>query len=511
MEDPNSAAVANAIQAGNNFWGRVQGIRDNRFQKQKLGMEQQRIDTEKSRLDLDVTNAATQRRLVDLQVSQADLAARKAKKEEFLQSHNALEPAKQAFGQRAGNAFLEKVKPATSAGVSAENEAQLGPELARQLMPNPQPVPGQVQMPMPQSPQERAMLGIPESLDQPSWSMPQEDFESKKAELLQHLTEQSNAEFDKPFDQMSKEAQESIIEAYQKSAPPGVKISDAEAIQAFRTQQLNKSPVPTPGDYGLGAVGGQVDPLDPKSLKLSLAPLSTGGTEGNEPYMRVGSELKQNPNFVPKKEIVERQEEVRSLAGIHQSIEDVQKNLTEHGIVGLGPTGGGVTGQTVASVGQLLGSPERKIAQRQAEMLISKSVLESVKLMKGNLSDRDVKFLQSTLPKLSDPPAVWTEFLGRWKGLVETSIAQKAGLIPSASLPTVNTPPNLSGVGQRGRGPGGSASDNAAGGSSSGLSSEGMKKFSSEAQLNSAKLPVGTKVLLFDKGTGTYRKAEVTP
>lgn len=483
MEDPNSAAVANAIQAGANFWGRVQGIRENRMQKQKLGIEQQRTDIDAGRLKLDVDNAAIQKRLIEHQISQADLQARQAQKASFLQSHNPLDSAKTAFGARAAVAFKQQVQPVTDADVAASNQAQLGPDAAN-LIPNPKAAPGQVKFPMPPA-EHRKTFGIPETLQQDTYSMPQADFDKMSPQYIQSLITQAEAEFEKPFDQMSKEAQESVIEAYQKSAPPGVKISDAEAIQAFRQQQRLSAPPPKPDDYGLVPSSGQFDPLDPSSLKLNLtAPLSNE-SGGNEPYIRVGGELKPNPAYQTPEKIAERKEQVRGLGELFQSITDAENSLD---VVGMGPAGGGVTGRTVASVAQLFGSPERKTEQRKLDFLVNKKVLESVEMMKGSLSDKDVKFLKDTAPKLSDPPELWKEYLSRWRGMVENSIAQKAGLIPNsgAALPAVTPPASVSGVGKSGE----------------------MQKFNTLEEAEAANLPKGTKVLIFDGISGRYRTAE---
>lgn len=99
---------------------------------------------------------------------------------------------------------------------------------------------------------------------------------------------------------------------------------------------------------------------------------------------------------------------------------------------GIGPAEGSLIGQVgnrvAAALG--LGREQQFQDQRQLEMAISNKVLEGAQVMKGNLSDKDVRFLQATVPKLSDTPQVWNEYLNRWKQMNDINIEILAGRQP---------------------------------------------------------------------------------
>lgn len=98
----------------------------------------------------------------------------------------------------------------------------------------------------------------------------------------------------------------------------------------------------------------------------------------------------------------------------------------------VGPAAGSgpakVGNQVAAALG--LGREQQFQDQRQLEMAISNKVLEGAQVMKGNLSDKDVRFLQATVPKLSDTPQVWNEYLNRWKQMNDLNIEILAGRQP---------------------------------------------------------------------------------
>ena len=53
--------------------------------------------------------------------------------------------------------------------------------------------------------------------------------------------------------------------------------------------------------------------------------------------------------------------------------------------------------------------------QRDLEILTNALVLEGAQKMKGNLSDKDIRFLQATVPQMTDKPEVWKKWLTDFK------------------------------------------------------------------------------------------------
>lgn len=101
--------------------------------------------------------------------------------------------------------------------------------------------------------------------------------------------------------------------------------------------------------------------------------------------------------------------------------------------------GGGVVGPLVGSAPVKLGNriaaafgfrEDQFKQQRDLEIAISSKILEGAQVMKGNLSDKDVRFLRDTVPNLADTPELWTDYLNRWKQMAETNARIAAGDIP---------------------------------------------------------------------------------
>ena len=80
-------------------------------------------------------------------------------------------------------------------------------------------------------------------------------------------------------------------------------------------------------------------------------------------------------------------------------------------LVGLRGTG---VGAVANQMGSWFGGTDYG-KQRELEMFITTRAMELAKNLKGNLSDKDVKFLKDTQPKLSDPPEVWDRWLAQFQ------------------------------------------------------------------------------------------------
>lgn len=98
---------------------------------------------------------------------------------------------------------------------------------------------------------------------------------------------------------------------------------------------------------------------------------------------------------------------------------------------GVGPLEGAVATKWFNQMAAALGAREAEFNdQRKLNILISQKILEGAQGMKGNLSDKDVRFLQDTVPKLSDSEATWNTFLNRWEAMTKTNLDILSGRIP---------------------------------------------------------------------------------
>lgn len=98
--------------------------------------------------------------------------------------------------------------------------------------------------------------------------------------------------------------------------------------------------------------------------------------------------------------------------------------------VGVGPFEGSGPVRLANQIGAAFGVREQELRdQRALEIAISNKILEGAQVMKGNLSDKDVRFLQATVPKLSDPEPVWRDYLNRWKQMAELNVEIVSGRV----------------------------------------------------------------------------------
>lgn len=113
------------------------------------------------------------------------------------------------------------------------------------------------------------------------------------------------------------------------------------------------------------------------------------------------------------------------MPGIDSAIAAVQRGT------GVGALEGSLPAKIFNRVGAAFGAREQEFAdQRSLEIGISTKILEGAQVLKGNLSDKDVRFLKDTVPKLSDSEDVWINYLNRWKRMAETNTAILEGRIP---------------------------------------------------------------------------------
>lgn len=130
--------------------------------------------------------------------------------------------------------------------------------------------------------------------------------------------------------------------------------------------------------------------------------------------------------------------------------------------IGVGPFEGSGPVRLANQIGAAFGIREQELKdQRALEIAISNKILEGAQVMKGNLSDKDVRFLQATVPKLSDPEPVWRDYLNRWKQMAQLnvdivsgrvgkpagdvfSVGWDGGQTSTATAAPSNTPPQVS-------------------------------------------------------------------
>jgi hypothetical protein len=110
----------------------------------------------------------------------------------------------------------------------------------------------------------------------------------------------------------------------------------------------------------------------------------------------------------------EEKEEAR--AGIEAGTEaimmaDKMNRLTHDPSNPTGRVAGSFAGRGAASFVAIFGSDQKYSTQDQLNQIISQQAITLATKMKGNLSDKDVKFLKDSLPKLSSSDDVWAAYV----------------------------------------------------------------------------------------------------
>lgn len=498
MDDPNSAAAANAVQAGANFWGRVQSLKQNKFQQQGLNIQQQNADTDKARA---ATGQAAEKLAEDTfqqttlpaaQTTQqvAKLGLAQAQKQDFLQSHNPIPSAAQSWGTQQAQNFLKNTTPVTDDW----QRQQEGPEQAAildQQSPGRHVAPGYVAIPTPTDPDIQKALGVPDGYAGSQWTVPQDQLQAAAPILAQSAQAKAQQEFSQPYDQMSPDAQAAVRESYQKNAPPGVKISDGEAAMAFRQQQRLTNPLATPADAGMVPTSAEFDPANPAAMKIQYqTPVGKPGAMMTpEQYKTYGEPLQktlaENPELKASQIIAGHVANVESYADEPNPTVSSDKSLIMSYLKSIDPSVR-VSEGTVTTVMDGMGIPE-EIKNATA------------KLMTGALFTPHHRewFKQAAQQNLENSRNTAANSI---QSQLQISGATGNPIADSVKLPPSVLPPGR-------KGPGAGKSEGTQSGSDSQAPGTGVRKFNSLDQAEAANLPPGTRVQIFDASRGGYRSA----
>ena len=152
-------------------------------------------------------------------------------------------------------------------------------------------------------------------------------------------------------------------------------------------------------------------------------------------------------------ERVKAQDALTSIRDQQGKIGRIRQLVTDKTINAVGPIRGSRAGQFAAQgqavAPRLLGGDEGKTyeAQRELEMWTNEQVISRSEKMKGQLSDKDIKFLVQSVPKLGDTEEVWLRFLDTYEKSLQieaTNASQRAaGLLPGGEPPDQLAPPGF--------------------------------------------------------------------
>lgn len=140
---------------------------------------------------------------------------------------------------------------------------------------------------------------------------------------------------------------------------------------------------------------------------------------------------KQAPKPPTPRDPAEVAREITTLDALQRDVAEAKSIVGTRNVVG--PAIGTAPVRAATRVGAAVGiggSEQLRIDQRKLEILRSQRVLQGAQQMKGNLSDKDIRFLQDTVPQLADDETVWNDYLDKWSQMIDANKKVLRGELP---------------------------------------------------------------------------------
>lgn len=206
---------------------------------------------------------------------------------------------------------------------------------------------------------------------------------------------------------------ERLRQATVQAVGPGATQFDVADLEEYR-QRFGAIPRdPVTGQANMDEVRQRLTNQKQLEQAFSLMGGRAGGAGGLGGMFGGGAPLKPDEQLKVQQDLNQLQESRSKAEEALALIRNRDKNV-------VGP----VTGRSgfLYQLGAALGidtAEKRFEDQRVLQMIVSENILKAAENMKGQLSDRDVKFLQAAVPKLTDTEDVWDRYFTRWVNMVD--------------------------------------------------------------------------------------------
>lgn len=223
-----------------------------------------------------------------------------------------------------------------------------------------------------------------------------------------------------------------VVSAFTKQGMPvdPSHVTELERIVNTPFSQQAPGSVQTSADVMMNGPSPTISAPQIEPRRISQAPQAIPSPSGIPPVgTPVPGGFSMGPEIPPVKkaeDAVKRANDLAVSQSLLESIGKAKELVKQPGVVG--PAAGSAPVQALNRLGAVFGITDNEYEnQRELEILINKKVLEGAQVMKGNLSDKDVKFLKDSVPRLSDPPQIWDRFLDTWNNLTQQNISALNG------------------------------------------------------------------------------------
>lgn len=204
-----------------------------------------------------------------------------------------------------------------------------------------------------------------------------------------------------------------------------------QAEAASRDQQLSQFLPPSSLVQPKAGVSAPpvVSPVAPAAP--AVAPTIMPARVGEKiPGVGLSLGAQKKPEAAPGKEATE----LAALQADKQTISQLKDIIANEKLNVVGPGAGSWLMRSANQIGAAIGLRGKEFESQDKLMQgINKKVLEGAQAMKGNLSDKDIKFLKESFPTLTSTETVWTDFLNNWEKMINLNEQILRGTTPKGA------------------------------------------------------------------------------
>lgn len=206
----------------------------------------------------------------------------------------------------------------------------------------------------------------------------------------------------------------------------------AELPDSLESRDYFKVPGATPGTFDEFPLRdwGAISPAEQAKMGVGLGAVGSGSSG------RVAGEETENQRLT---RIKETRDAWTTMSDTMTKLNEAGDLIKNSDVKLVGPLVGNLFGQLYGQAEALFGYSSRRNGQRQLETLVADFILEKAGNMKGQLSDRDVKFLAASVPKLNDTQEFWFTWLDQAKRLLAQRMQDRAANLNEADWATTGT------------------------------------------------------------------------
>lgn len=218
--------------------------------------------------------------------------------------------------------------------------------------------------------------------------------------------------------QAAKDA-ESLRAATIQMLPPGATEFDVQDIDEYRTR-FGGVPLDAAGKVDMAKIRTELE--NQKSIERTLGWEAQRSRIMYDQSRAAGRAGRTTAGDLKPAELVQMEQSVTDMENFRGQADRILQIVNAEGTNIVGPARGSDPGRFAARVWALFGDGKVYEDQRTLEMIVNENILKKAANMKGQLSDRDVRFLQATVPKLTDTEKTWSDYARELQRITDKQI-----------------------------------------------------------------------------------------